>query len=62
MFQVLTCNKILDRVRMEDMLEECRMSSVNQLTAEIKLNEKWKVVSEEKFPIKVEMSEIERIR
>ena len=44
------------------MLVECRMLSVNQLEAQIKLNEMWKVVNKEKFPIKVElMSEIDGI-
>ncbi len=42
MLQIVTIQKIQDRVRISAMLEEVNMLPVNQMAAQVKLTEMWK--------------------
>ena len=52
--------RMLDRITLKDhissqsLLEKYKLSSVNQLAAEIKMVEAWKIVNKENYPLKLE--------
>jgi hypothetical protein len=53
MLRVLENKRIADRISVKNMLENQKMLSVNQTSAQIKLNEMWKVKYQKNYPIKV---------
>ena len=53
LLRVLTENKLKDKVKIQDMLEQCKMLSVNQIAAQVKLTEMWKASNIEDYPIKI---------
>ena len=55
LLRVLTGTKKLDCRKIEDLLKEVKMMSVNQTAAQIKLTEMWKAVHDNSYPIKVQM-------
>ena len=45
----------MDCIKIQELLKEVNMMSVNQTTAQVKLTEMWKAVHDVSFPIKVQL-------
>ena len=54
LLRVLTGKKLTDQVRVKDMLEDCNMLLVNQMAAQVKIAEIWKLINIPDYPIKME--------
>ena len=54
MLRLLNNTTLSDRISTEDLLNTTNMLSVNQLAANIKLNEAWKACNVENYPIQLE--------
>jgi hypothetical protein len=55
LLRVLTGKTNLDCIRIQDMLKEVNMMSVNQTAAQVKLTEMWKAVHDINYPLTVQL-------
>ena len=51
---MMTNTKLEDKIRTRNLLTQMNMMSVNQINAQIKIQEIWKALHVENYPIKVE--------